>query len=176
MTDINIRQLLQDADAHVNGANYKESTNLYRNVVAIYNNCTAAWYGLGVIYAKLENLVESIYSFEQAHRINPDYGPTNANLALLLEQKDPERAANFAKMAIESIGDNPELLRISILNSAKDIKLFEKNHVYQEPKENMDEISSNLRDDGDEKLQEEKNIIENNHFEIEVDNLSLIHI
>ena len=170
MTDINIRQLLQDADAHVNGGNYKESTNLYRKVVEIDNNCTAAWYGLGVIYAKLENLVESIYSFEQAHRINPDYGPTNANLALLLEQKDPERAANFAKMAIESIGDNPELLRISILNSAKDIKLFEKNHVYQEPKENMDEISSNLRDDGDEKRQEEKNIIENNHLEIEEDN------
>jgi len=85
-----------------------------------------------VINAKLGNFDDSVNSFVQAHRINPDYGPTNANLAIILEQNDPERAANFAKMAMQSLGESDELMRISHLNTPKEIKLFENSHLYEE--------------------------------------------
>jgi tetratricopeptide (TPR) repeat protein len=132
MSDFDIKQLLVDAGSSATSKNYSESANLYKKATDVDKNSTAAWYGLGVMYAKLGNLEDSIKSFEQAHRINPDYGATNANLALILENKDPERAANFAKMAMESIGEKPELLRISKLTSTKKIALFEESHQYTE--------------------------------------------
>ncbi|MDB4865405.1 tetratricopeptide repeat protein [Euryarchaeota archaeon] len=136
MSDFDIRQLLQDAEAQANSGNYSKSVKLYQKIAALDKNCTAAWYGLGVINAKLGNYDDSVNSFEQAHRINPDYGPTNANLAIILEQNDPERAANFAKMAMQTLGESDELIRISHLNTPKEIKLFENSHLYEE---NQDE-------------------------------------
>ena len=135
MSDFDIKQLLEDAGVSATSKKYNESVDLYKKATEIDKNSTAAWYGLGVIYAKLGNLEYSIKSFEQAHRINPDYGATNANLAMLLENEDPERAANFAKMAMESIGEMPELLRISKLNLAKEIVLFEESHHYNEKRD-----------------------------------------
>ena len=142
MSDIDIRQLLLDAEGNANSENYIESANLYKKVTIIDENSSAAWYGLGVIHAKLGNLGSSINSFEHAHRINPDHGPTNANLALILEKSDSERAANFAKMALESIGENIELLRISKLNIPKEIKLFDNSHSYSEG--NEEEVFVNI--------------------------------
>ena len=135
MSDIDIRQLLLDAEDNANSGNYIESANLYKKVTIIDDNSSAAWYGLGVIHAKLGNFENSVNSFEQAHRINPDHGPTNANLALILEKSDSERAANFAKMALENIGENKDLLRISKLNIPKEIKLFDSSHSYSEENE-----------------------------------------
>jgi tetratricopeptide (TPR) repeat protein len=132
MSDFDLRQLLQDAEVSANRGNYLKSTDLYLQATKFDHNCTTAWYGLGVTNAKLGNLEESINSFEQAHRINPDYGPTNANLALILEHIDPERASNFAKMAIETISESSELVRISRLSKVKKIQLFEESHIYKE--------------------------------------------
>jgi len=141
MSDIDIRQLLLDAERNANSGNYIVSANLYKKVTIIDENSSAAWYGLGVIHAKLGNLENSVNSFEQAHRINPDHGPTNANLALILEKSDSERAANFAKMALESIGENIDLLRISKLNIPKEIKLFDNSHSYYEVNEEEEIIN-----------------------------------
>ena len=141
MSDIDIRQLLLDAESNANSGNYILSANLYKKVTIIDENSSAAWYGLGVIHAKLGNLENSVNSFEQAHRINPDHGPTNANLALILEKSDSERAANFAKMALESIGENIDLLRISKLNIPKEIKLFDNSHSYYEGNEEEEIIN-----------------------------------
>ncbi len=141
MSDIDIRQLLLDAERNANSGNYIVSANLYKKVTIIDENSSAAWYGLGVIHAKLGNLENSVNSFEQAHRINPDHGPTNANLALILEKSDSERAANFAKMALESIGENIDLLRISKLNIPKEIKLFDNSHSYYEGNEEEEIIN-----------------------------------
>ena len=152
MSDIDIRQLLLDAERNANSGNYIVSANLYKKVTIIDENSSAAWYGLGVIHAKLGNLENSVNSFEQAHRINPDHGPTNANLALILEKSDSERAANFAKMALESIGENIDLLRISKLNIPKEIKLFDNSHSYYEgnEKEEIINIPANaISDDTD---------------------------
>ena len=123
MSDFDLRQLLQDAEVSANRGNYLKSTDLYLQATKFDHNCTTAWYGLGVTNAKLGNLEESINSFEQAHRINPDYGPTNANLALILEHRDPERASNFAKMAIETSSESSELVRISRLSKVKKIEI-----------------------------------------------------
>ena len=148
MSDFDIRQLLQDAEVNGNDGNLNESANLYEKITEIDRNCTAAWYGLGVINAKLGYLDKAVYSFEQAHRINPDNVQTNANLAMILEREDPERAANFAKIALKSIDGNKELLRISKINITNEIKLFENSHVYDElQQEKIIEVSSKFIDD-----------------------------
>ena len=161
MSDIDIRQLLLDAERNANSGNYIVSANLYKKVTIIDENSSAAWYGLGVIHAKLGNLENSVNSFEQAHRINPDHGPTNANLALILEKSDSERAANFAKMALESIGENIDLLRISKLNIPKEIKLFDNSHSYYEgnEKEEIINIPANAISDDTDDLDGEEEIL-----------------
>ena len=132
MSDFDIAEMLHDADKFADDNNYVEAAEIYLKITNIDNNCTSAWYGLGVSNAKLGDINKSIRSFEQAHRINPDYGPTNANLAFLLEKKDPERSVNFAKMAIESIGEDIELLRIANSMDNIEINLFDYSHKYIE--------------------------------------------
>jgi tetratricopeptide (TPR) repeat protein len=134
MSDFDIAEMLHDADKFADDNNYVEAAEIYLKITNIDNNCTSAWYGLGVSNAKLGDINKSIRSFEQAHRINPDYGPTNANLAFLLEKKDPERSVNFAKMAIESIGEDNELLRIANSMNNIEINLFDYSHKYMEGK------------------------------------------
>jgi tetratricopeptide (TPR) repeat protein len=132
MSDFDIAEMLHDANKFADDNNYVDAAEIYLKITNIDNNCTSAWYGLGVSNAKLGDINKSIRSFEQAHRINPDYGPTNANLAFLLEKKDPERSVNFAKMAIESIGEDIELLRIANSMDNIEINLFDYSHKYIE--------------------------------------------
>ncbi|MBR84434.1 MAG: hypothetical protein CMA85_00590, partial [Euryarchaeota archaeon] len=75
-----------------------------------------AWYGLGVIHAKRGDSEKAIPAFEKAHDIEPSHGPTTANLAVLLEKNDAPRASDFARIAINSVGDVPDLLRIASLH------------------------------------------------------------
>ena len=110
MSDFDITAMLLEADKFADDNKYIEAAEIYSKITNIDNDCAPAWYGLGISKAKLGDIDYSIRSFEQAHRINPDYGLTNANLAFLLEKKDPERSVNFAKMAIQTIGENVELL------------------------------------------------------------------
>ena len=140
MSDFDITDMLLEADNFADDNKYIEAAEIYSKITNVDNNCTPAWYGLGISRAKLGDIEQSIRSFEQAHRINPDYGLTNANLAFLLEKKDPERAVNFAKMAIQTIGENVELLRIANLMENMEINLFNDSHKYSE--EEKDEIVS----------------------------------
>lgn len=140
MSDFDVRAMLFEADKFADDNKYIEAAEIYSKITNIDNNCTPAWYGLGIIKAKLGDIDYSIRSFEQAHRINPDYGLTNANLAFLLEKKDPERSVNFAKMAIQTIGENVELLRIANLMENMEISLFNDSHKYSE--EEKEEIVS----------------------------------
>jgi len=128
MSDFNIATMLHDADNYVNENNFIEAGKIYSKITQLDNNCISAWYGLGICKAKLGEIGESISSLEQAHRINPDEGVINANLAYLLEKRDPERAVNFAKMAIENLGENDDLLRLSNLFSDIEIKLYDSSH------------------------------------------------
>ena len=154
MSDFDIAEMLHDADKFADDNNYVEAAEIYLKITNIDNNCTSAWYGLGVSNAKLGDINKSIRSFEQAHRINPDYGPTNANLAFLLEKKDPERSVNFAKMAIESIGEDNELLRIANSMNNIEINLFDYSHKYMEGK-NQQIVSLPAKTIPEENIQEE---------------------
>jgi tetratricopeptide (TPR) repeat protein len=155
MSDFDIAEMLHDANKFADDNNYVEAAEIYLKITNIDNNCTSAWYGLGVSNAKLGDINKSIRSFEQAHRINPDYGPTNANLAFLLEKKDPERSVNFAKMAIESIGEDTELLRIANSMDNIEIKLFDYSHKYMEGK-NLQIVSLPAKTIPEENIQEEE--------------------
>jgi tetratricopeptide (TPR) repeat protein len=135
MSDFDIEEMLHEADKFADEEKYIEAAEIYSKITNSDTNYAAAWYGLGISKAKLGNLDEAIRAFEQAHRINPDYGATNANLAFLLEKIDPERAANFARMAMESIGEKVELLRISNLMENIEISLFDYSHKYVEEKQ-----------------------------------------
>ena len=138
MSDFDIGGMLNEADKFADEEKYVEAAEIYSKITNSDNNYAAAWYGLGISKAKLGNLDGAIRAFEQAHRINPDYGATNANLAFLLERIDPERAANFARMAMESIGEKVELLRIANLMENIEISLFDYSHKYVE--EEQEEI------------------------------------
>jgi len=138
MSDFDIGGMLNEADKFADEEKYVEAAEIYSKITNSDNNYAAAWYGLGISKAKLGNLDGAIRAFEQAHRINPDYGATNANLAFLLEKIDPERAANFARMAMESIGEKVELLRIANLMGNIEISLFDYSHKYVE--EEQEEI------------------------------------
>ncbi len=138
MSDFDIGGMLNEADKFADEEKYVEAAEIYSKITNSDNNYAAAWYGLGISKAKLGNLDGAIRAFEQAHRINPDYGATNANLAFLLEKIDPERAANFARMAMESIGEKVELLRIANLMENIEISLFDYSHKYVE--EEQEEI------------------------------------
>jgi tetratricopeptide (TPR) repeat protein len=148
--------MLHEADKFADGEKYVEAAEIYSKITNSDNNCVAAWYGLGISKAKLGVLDDAIRAFEQAHRINPDYGATNANLAFLLEKRDPERAANFAKMAMESIGEKVELLRIANLMENIEINLFDYSHKYVEGKQEeiitlpSKTISETIQEDGKE--------------------------
>ena len=155
MSDFDIAEMLHDANKFADDNNYVEAAEIYLKITNIDNNCTSAWYGLGVSNAKLGDINKSIRSFEQAHRINPDYGPTNANLAFLLEKKDPERSVNFAKMAIESIGEDNELLRIANSMNNIEINLFDYSHKYMEGK-NQEIVSLPAKTIPEEKIQKEE--------------------
>lgn len=131
MSDLDVAAMLRNADKMADDNKYAESVKIYSKIVDFDYNSTAAWYGLGVIKAKMGEIEESIKAFEQAHRINPDYSSTNANLAFLLEKKDPERAINFARMAMDTIGEEKQLLRIANLMENIEINLFDYSHKYK---------------------------------------------
>jgi len=154
MSDFDIVAMIENADKFVDDDNYIEAAEIYSKITKKDKNCISAWYGLGIIKAKLGDINKSISSFEQAHRINPDYGPTNANLAFLLENKDPERAANFAKMAIETMGENIELSRIANLMENLEIKLFDYSYKYMGENESI--VSLPAKTILEENIQEEK--------------------
>ena len=154
MSDFDIGGMLNEADKFADEEKYVEAAEIYSKITNSDNNYAAAWYGLGISKAKLGNFDGAIRAFEQAHRINPDYGATNANLAFLLEKIDPERAANFARMAMESIGEKVELLRIANLMENIEISLFDYSHKYVE--EEQEEIIILPSKTISENIQEEK--------------------
>mgnify|MGYP001215550993 CR=1 FL=1 len=140
MFQFDIGEMLEKGHNFADDGKYLESAEIYSKITELDNNCTDGWYGLGIMMARLGQTKESVRAFEQAHRINPDCGLTNANLSFLLERIDPERAVNFAKMAIDALGDNNELSRISKLLDDRDINLYDYSHRYSD--ENTEKITS----------------------------------
>jgi len=107
--------LLNDASYKASSGDLLGALDGYTRVTEMDPRNATAWYGLGVVHAKRGDSDMAIPAFEKAHEIEPTHGPTTANLAVLLENSDTTRATQFARIAIMSVGDVPELLRIASL-------------------------------------------------------------
>ena len=108
--------LLNDASYKASSGDLLGALDNYTKATQMDQRSATAWYGLGVVHAKRGDVHRAIPAFETAHKIEPDHGPTTANLAVLLENSDTHRASDFARMAIEHVGEVPELLRIAALH------------------------------------------------------------
>ena len=116
MADVSLIGLLNDASSKASSGDLLGALEDYSKATEIDPRSASAWYGLGVIHAKRGDSEKAIPAFEKAHDIEPSHGPTTANLAVLLEKNDAPRASDFARIAIDSVGDVPDLLRIASLH------------------------------------------------------------
>ena len=115
MAEGSLITLLNDASSKASSGDLLGALDDYAKATEIDQRSATAWYGLGVIHAKRGDVDMAIPAFETAYEIEPGHGPTTANLAVLLESRDVVRASHFAKIAIETVGDVPELHRIASL-------------------------------------------------------------
>ena len=113
MDENGIAQVLRDAKSHADSGDMLISSKLYTNATELDSESDAAWYGLGVVQTIRGMPDEAITAFENSYRINPNHGPTIANLAVLLENLNPERAAKLATEAIVILGKIPQLVEIA---------------------------------------------------------------
>jgi len=116
VADVSLIGLLNDASSKASSGDLLGALEDYSKATEIDPRSASAWYGLGVIHAKRGDSEKAIPAFEKAHDIEPSHGPTTANLAVLLEKNDAPRASDFARIAINSVGDVPDLLRIASLH------------------------------------------------------------
>jgi tetratricopeptide (TPR) repeat protein len=86
---------------------------VYEEVVVIDPENATAWYCLGVLYSGQGLSHRAIEALEIVDRQFPNHGPTLSNLAILLENVDPPRASEYARIALISYPDHEALGRIS---------------------------------------------------------------
>jgi len=108
--------LLNDASSKASTGDLLGALDGYSKATLMDQRSSTAWYGLGVVHAKRGDTDMAIPAFETAHDIEPSHGPTTANLAVLLENIDIVKASQYARIAIDSVGEVPELLRIASLH------------------------------------------------------------
>ena len=56
---------------------------------------------------------EAIIAFENSYRINPNHGPTIANLAVLLENLNPKKSGETSHRGHRYTGEIPQLIEIA---------------------------------------------------------------
>lgn len=146
MAEHSLIALLNDASTKASSGDLLGALDDYSKATEIDPRSSSAWYGLGVIQAKRGDLNLAISAFETAHDIEPGHGPTMANLAVLLEKADSTRASHLARNAMDSVGEVPELLRISSQNPDEDdippveAPLLEAKPIHEGPIEETEEI------------------------------------
>ena len=116
MVDEALIALLNDASSKASTGDLLGALDDYSKATLMDQRSSTAWYGLGVVHAKRGDTDMAIPAFETAHDIEPSHGPTTANLAVLLENIDIVKASQYARIAIDSVGEIPELLRIASLH------------------------------------------------------------
>ena len=115
-----VMELLEEASNKASQGDLLGAVDFYGQAVDIDPSSASAWYGLGVMQAKRGNTVDAVAAFEKAHELNPNHGPTSANLAVLLEGSEPIRASEMARMALETVADQENLHRIASMHEAND--------------------------------------------------------
>ena len=124
MAEESLIGLLNDASSKASSGDLLGALDDYTKATQIDQGSATAWYGLGVIHAKRGDSNLAIPAFENAHEIEPSHGPTTANLAVLLESSDIERASEFARLAMKSVGEVSELVRIASLHGEYHLSLI----------------------------------------------------
>jgi len=108
-----VSQMLNDAEALCNNGDFVDAISKYRSVIDIDPENATSWYCLGVLYHRTGSNEKSVEAFEKSDRIYPNHPPTLANLAYLLEKKDPGSASEYANAAMVHIDDDEKLEKIS---------------------------------------------------------------
>ena len=104
-----ITQMLNDAEALCSNGDFEDAISKYRSVIDIDPENATSWYCLGVLYHRIGSNAKSVEAFEKSDRIYPNHPPTLANLAYLLEKKDPGSASEYANAAMVHIDDDEKL-------------------------------------------------------------------
>ena len=120
MNEGGVAELLDSARSYAEAGNLLLAAEKYNEAVISAPSSATAWYGLGVVQANRGMTKEAIESFEKSHSINSKHGATAANLAVLLENTNPRRASEMARVAIDEVGEVGELVRISMLYEPTD--------------------------------------------------------
>ena len=104
---------MDDAANLARSGNDSEAIDSYLSVLEIDSENATAWYCLGVLYARTNNLEKAVRAFEKSDMIMPNHPPTVANLAYLLAESDPLGASKYARSAIVTISDDDTLSSIA---------------------------------------------------------------
>ena len=88
--------LLNDASSKASSGDLLGALDDYEKATQMDEQSATAWYGLRVVHAKRGDTNMAIPAFEKAHEIEPSHGPTTANLAVLLENIEVQRASSYA--------------------------------------------------------------------------------
>ena len=107
-----VLDLLEQASIRASNGDLMGAVESYGRAIDIDASSASAWYGMGVMQAKRGNTADAVTAFEKALELNPDHGPTSANLAVLLEGSDSLRASKLARDALLTI-DLDDLDRIA---------------------------------------------------------------
>jgi tetratricopeptide (TPR) repeat protein len=108
-----IASKLQEARTLAERGDVEAAIIAYDEVITNDAENTIALYCLGVLYSTQGSTDRAIESLEKVDRLFPNHGPTISNLAILLENEDASRAAEYARVALITYPGNESLARIS---------------------------------------------------------------
>ena len=140
MDDSNVASKLLQARSLADRGEEIAAIEAYEEVVSIDPENSTAWYCLGVLYSGRGLTHRAVEALENADRQFPNHGPTLSNLAILLENEDPPRASEYARIALLSNPDHKALGRIASLSEGDEPpRLFlEATPLQEYPKERPD--------------------------------------
>jgi len=108
-----IASKLQEAYSMAERGDSTAAIEAYEEVIVHDAENATAWYCLGVLYSIQGSVDRAVESLEEVDRLFPNHGPTLSNLAVLLEDEDPPRASEYARVALLSYPDSEALARIA---------------------------------------------------------------
>jgi len=108
-----IASKLEEARTLAERGDIADAIIAYEEVITTDAENTTSLYCLGVLYSTQGSTDRAIESLEKVDSLFPNHGPTISNLAILLENEDPSRAAEYARVALITYPGNESLARIS---------------------------------------------------------------
>ena len=103
-----------------NSGDYSTAILTYLDALRMDENNATAWFCLGVLYSKTGSSKDAVEAFEKCDEKYPDHPPTLANLAYLLEEREPERASYFAKRALPHLEQDEKLNNIASISKPEE--------------------------------------------------------